>query len=230
MAPPYVSPPPHTCLSPSQGRGCVVPMSENPLHMDVSVNSLCHRGHPARPFRKIILREGKALVQGPQSRRRESWVSCLPGGAQREGAGRPVLICTMGVFGLLEPAGRPGASLSRLPRPRLYCGQRLPPAAVCSEPRKCHSSTCGGSPLLPKAGSDGMVGKWAEAAQGRGKGPGPASQSLPSSSRRVVWPRLPPPPLSPPASSTPLPTVPCASRHLHLLVLSPREPFQSTSV
>lgn len=74
-------------------------------------------------------------------------------------------------------------------------------------------------------------GKAAEATQGP-EGQGGLGQQVRaySCSRIVMWPCLPLPSLPQPHSSTTLPVVPCASRHLHLLKLRPRGHFQMTSI
>lgn len=63
-----------------------------------------------------------------------------------------------------------------------------------------------------------MVGRWAEAAQGRSQGVCARELSPPSPSWTVMWPCLPPFPSFPqPLAAHP---VPYASRHVHLLELT----------
>lgn len=179
----FAMPHPHTCLSPSQGRGCTVLMSENPLHTEVPVKGLCHGGGLAQSFRKEDHTwRGQATCSGtPNQEVRELGILTPRLSPARRCREARAHLC----HGLLEPAGpsRPGASLSRLPRPRLYFGEALfLPEAGVRDPvwllRGSLSFACGGSPLLLKTGSGKMVGKWAEATQRRGEGVWASSQSL----------------------------------------------------
>lgn len=184
--------------------------------------------------RESTPRGGKPLVQGPKPGSERAGYPASQAEPSTKVQGGRTHLCH-DVFGLLEPAGprRPDASLSRLPRPRLYSGQGFHPSqrpGVGIQSGRfvgtCHSRVVG-APCCPKRG----VAKWCESGRGHpgeggARGSGPASQG----SGIVMWPCLPLPSLPQPQSSTTLPLVPCASRHLHLLKLRPWGHFQMTSI